>query len=385
MRYGVFSALGAVALLVLTLALPAQLADADTQSGAAPAYEIEVLPGVAHSDPMNEKRWSIDAAGNATMTSGWHLNNNSIDLRGTSSSAYDDIVVAQFRVVTNPTVDEVSPGVGGVPVPRIYARVSAIHDTDDDDHELCRKVRVKLYDRAIQEDGADKQIGELTYTHIDPDNNLKKGDPVPLEDGAGALQLGTIISAATDRALGANCKNYGDHLHQQANSNVAGTALWRNYDRADRRADDGMGFDPPLWGSGYTTPYPKFCADIWIFKIYPPRPSGTASSEHGPLATPVEKCAAPDNAPSSLSVSEGDGTLNLSWAAPELVSAENEQVTGYQVRSRQTPDGAWESWESTARTSYTISDLANDTTYAVQVRAVNSAAEQTVKRSGGAT
>ena len=45
MRYGVFSALGAVALLVLTLALPAQLADADTQSGAAPAYEIEVLPG----------------------------------------------------------------------------------------------------------------------------------------------------------------------------------------------------------------------------------------------------------------------------------------------------------------------------------------------------
>ena len=39
MRYGVFSALGAVALLVLTLALPAQLADADTQSVAAPAYE----------------------------------------------------------------------------------------------------------------------------------------------------------------------------------------------------------------------------------------------------------------------------------------------------------------------------------------------------------
>ena len=385
MRYGVFSALGAVALLALTFALPARLTDADTPSGAAPAYEIEVLPGVAHSDPMNEKRWSIDAAGNATMTSGWHLNNNSIDLRGTSSSDYDDIVVAQFRVVTNPTVEEVIPGVGVVPVPRIYARVSAIHDTDDDSHELCRKVRVELYDHVIQEDGAAKPIGELTYTHIDPDNNLKEGDPVPLEDGAGALQLGAIILAATDRALGANCKNYGDHLHQQANSNVAGTALWRNYDRADRRADDGMGFDPPLWGSGYTTPYPKFCADIWIFKIYPPRPSGTASSEHGPRATPVEKCAAPDNAPSSLSVSEGDGTLNLSWAAPELVSAENEQVTGYQVRSRQTPDGAWESWESTATTSYTISDLANDTTYAVQVRAVNSAAEQTVKRSGGAT
>ena len=332
---------------------------------------------------MNEKRWSIDAAGNATMTSGWHLNNNSIDLRGTSSSAYDDIVVARFRVVTNPTVNEVSPGVGGVPVPRIYARVSAIHDTDDDSHELCRKVRVELYDHVIQEDGAAKPIGELTYTHIDPDNNLKEGDPVPLKDGTGALQLGAIISAATDRALGANCKNYGDHLHQQANSNVAGTALWRNYDRSDRRADDGMGFDPPLWGSGYRPPHPKFCADIWIFKIYPPTPPGKEDSEHSPLATPVEKCAAPDNAPSSLSVSGGDGTLNLSWAAPELVSAENEQVTGYQVRSRQTPDGAWESWESTATTSYTISDLANDTTYAVQVRAVNSAAEQTVRRSGG--
>ena len=39
MRYGVFSALGAVALLALTFALPARLTDADTQSGAAPAYE----------------------------------------------------------------------------------------------------------------------------------------------------------------------------------------------------------------------------------------------------------------------------------------------------------------------------------------------------------
>ena len=164
MRYGVFSALGAVALLVLTLALPARLADADTPSGAAPAYEIEVLPGVAHSDPMNEKRWSIDAAGNATMTSGWHLNNNSIDLRGTSSSDYDDIVVAQFRVVTNPTVEEVIPGVGVVPVPRIYASVSAIHDTDDDDHELCRKVRVKLYDRP-RPDGK-PEIGAAVVTTV---------------------------------------------------------------------------------------------------------------------------------------------------------------------------------------------------------------------------
>ncbi len=68
MPYGVFSALAAVALLALTLALPAPLADADARSGAAPAYEIEVLPGVIDSDPMNEKRWSIDAAGNATMT-----------------------------------------------------------------------------------------------------------------------------------------------------------------------------------------------------------------------------------------------------------------------------------------------------------------------------
>ena len=161
MRYGVFSALGAVALLALTFALPARLTDADTQSGAAPAYEIEVLPGVADSDPMNEKRWGIDAAGNATMTSGWHLNNNSIDLRGTSSSAYDDIVVAQFRVVTNPTVYDVSAGVG---VPRIYVRVSAIHDTDDDSHELCRKVRVELYDHP-RPDGK-PEIGAAVVTTV---------------------------------------------------------------------------------------------------------------------------------------------------------------------------------------------------------------------------
>ena len=387
MLRGVLLALGAVVLLGLTLALPARLTDADAQSGGTPAYEIDVLPGVADSDPTNTKRWSIDAAGNATMTSGWHLYNNSIDLRGSSSTAHDDIVVARFRVVKNPLVNEVSPGVGGVP--RIYAEVSAIHDTDDDDHEFCRKVRVKLYDRAVLEGGRAKQIGELTYTHIDPDNNLEEGDAVPLKDGAGALQLGTIISAATDRAEGAQCDNRGDHLHQQANSNDASSSVWRNYDRADRKADDGMGFDPVGWGYGYVNensyPYPRFCADTWIFKIYPPRPPGTAASEHGPLATPVEKCAAPDNAPANLSVSEGDGKLDLSWAAPTLVSTENEKVTGYQVRWRQTPNGSWKSWQSAATTSYTIGDLANGTTYAVQVRAVNSAAQQAVKRTGGAT
>ena len=130
----------------------------------------------------------------------------------------------------------------------------------------------------IQEDGAAKPIGELTYTHIDPDNNLKEGDPRAAQGRRrGIAARNAIISDATDRALGANCKNYGDHLHQQANSNVAGTALWRNYDRADRRADDGMGFDPPLWGSGYTAPYPKFCADIVDFQDLPaaaPRDGG---------------------------------------------------------------------------------------------------------------
>ncbi|MYE47127.1 MAG: hypothetical protein F4X25_10395, partial [Chloroflexi bacterium] len=376
MRRGLLAALGAVALLALPLALPPQLLDTDAQSVAAPAYEIEVLPGVADSDPTNEKRWSIDAAGNATMTSGWHLGNSSIDLRGSSSSDHDDIVVARFRVVTNPTV-EGTPGLGTVL--RIYAVVSEIRDTDDDEYHLCRKVRLEIYDAAVQEDGKDKLIGELTYTHIDPDDEIEEGDLAPLTDGAGRLQLGAIISAATDSALGDDCDNFGDHLHQQARLSGSGNALWRNYDRADRRADDGMGFDPGGWGYGYLRPYPRFCADTWIFKIYPPTPAGQEDSEHAPLATPVEKCAAPDNAPSSLSVSEGDGTLDLSWTAPELVSAENEQVTGYQVRWRQTPDGAWEDWESTATTSYTISDLTNDTTYAAQVRAVNSAAKQTVK------
>ena len=43
MRYGVFSALAAVALLPLTLALAEQLADPDARSVAVPADDIEVL------------------------------------------------------------------------------------------------------------------------------------------------------------------------------------------------------------------------------------------------------------------------------------------------------------------------------------------------------
>ena len=43
MRYGVFSALAAVVLLPLTLALAEQLADPDARSVAVPAYDIEVL------------------------------------------------------------------------------------------------------------------------------------------------------------------------------------------------------------------------------------------------------------------------------------------------------------------------------------------------------
>ncbi len=66
MLRGVLLAFGAATLIGLTLALPARLTDADAQGSTAPAYEIDVLPGVADGDPTNAKRWSIDAAGNAT-------------------------------------------------------------------------------------------------------------------------------------------------------------------------------------------------------------------------------------------------------------------------------------------------------------------------------
>ena len=68
MLRGVLLAFGAATLIGLTLALPARLTDADAQGSAAPAYEIDVLPGVAVGDPTNAKRWSIDAAGKSTMT-----------------------------------------------------------------------------------------------------------------------------------------------------------------------------------------------------------------------------------------------------------------------------------------------------------------------------
>ena len=49
--------------------------------------------------------------------------------------------------------------------------------------------------------------------------------------------------------------------------------------------------------------------------MYPSRPSTKTAAEWDPLAGPVEKCAAPDSAPTGLSVTPGDDTLDLSWTA----------------------------------------------------------------------
>ena len=55
-----------------------------------------------------------------------------------------------------------------------------------------------------------------------------------------------------------------------------------------------------------------------------------------PATTPVEKCAAPDNAPGSLTAEGSDGTLTLTWVAPALVAGADDPITEYEVRWRET-------------------------------------------------
>ena len=184
----------------------------------------------------------------------------------------------------------------------------------------------------------------MRYVHVVPKSGLVRGDVIALASGADAEPVGEVVAFAKD---GASCPTDGDHLHQSANVNVATTSIWRNFDRAgdadDDPNDDGYGFDPPEWG--YDVDHhraPQFCSDTGVFKVYPPRPSNKTAAEWDPLAGPIERCAAPDNAPTGLSVTRGDGTLDLSWTAPALVTNENEKIS-YQVRWRLTASasGGW--------------------------------------------
>ena len=93
-----------------------------------------------------------------------------------------------------------------------------------------------------------------------------------------------------------------------------------------------------------------------------------------PATTPVEKCAAPDNAPGSLTAEGSDGTLTLTWVAPALVAGADDPITEYEVRWRETAPKSkgWSAWTAIgAMTSHMVEGWTNGNSYAVQVRAKN--------------
>ena len=114
-----------------------------------------------------------------------------------------------------------------------------------------------------------------------------------------------------------------------------------------------------------------FCSDTWIFKLDPPPPSGQSLNEWAPMASPVEQCDAPDEAPGNLTATGGNGQVALTWDDPNDTT-----ITRYEVRSRlssATSQGASSpiSGSGATTTSYTLPSLTNGTEYTVQVRAVN--------------
>ena len=122
-----------------------------------------------------------------------------------------------------------------------------------------------------------------------------------------------------------------------------------------------MGFPGKTW----------FCSDTWIFKLYPPPPSGQSLHEWAPMASPVEQCDAPDDAPANLAATGGNAQIRLTWGDPNDAT-----ITEYEIRSRlssATTQGAWGeiSGSGASTTSHTLTGLTNGTEYTVQVRAVN--------------
>ena len=415
-------------------------------------YEIDVLSGI---QPVGSNK-------NAIMTSGWHRPpgpRGGLDI----AAAVSTPVYASFNEVRS------------TPHADIKGFVTRIEDSDAGE---CKRVVVGIFD--VSGTPPYPNLAVLEWWHIQPsvavhdeillDRSTEVGsirhqtwrsmgsDLVPHKDAALIAKTLTLTTSKPQALVvgstkysvrytssfgwleqwwrphqtppatqdGAQCLNLGPHLHQ-GGADVAQTpgardpSLWRNYDRANTHDDDGMGFDPPLWGYGYSRPYPQFCADIWIYKIWP-------NWEEPPTTAPFAKCAAPDNAP-TLTVTPGDGRLDASWTPPNLVSGENEQITGYELRWRlSTPESGDEApwtaekiaptvdfdndgdvdaadraeyarklaqykrtygWTAvpgreTAR-SHALTGLTNGTAYTVQLRAVNSHARQTARHKDGRT
>ena len=92
----------------------------------------------------------------------------------------------------------------------------------------------------------------------------------------------------------------------------------------------------------------------------------------GPIEATPEVPIVPPGPPRNLRGTDGDGQVTLRWDAP--LSNGGAAITDYEYRLDTNNDGTWTAWDSTgeANTYETFTGLTNGTTYAFQVRAINS-------------
>ena len=149
-----------------------------------------------------------------------------------------------------------------------------------------------------------------------------------------------------------------------ADNGAAITGYEVRYRRAggswERWAHEGTGTTTTITGLANDTSY-----EVEVRAV---NSEGAGEWSEGATGTPAAAAAAPA-APLAPRVAAGDGRLEVSWSAPADNGA---AITGYEVRYRRA-GGSWERWahEGTGTTT-TITGLANDTSYEVEVRAVNS-------------
>ncbi|MDQ7993270.1 MAG: fibronectin type III domain-containing protein, partial [Propionicimonas sp.] len=105
---------------------------------------------------------------------------------------------------------------------------------------------------------------------------------------------------------------------------------------------------------------------------YEARVSALNSEGQGPWSAVVAAttASAPSAAPSSLKVTQGLGSLTVSWRAPTGTGTGGSPITGYSLRYR-TGDGAWSQVTLGAATTSYLLSLAANTQYAIEIAAVN--------------
>lgn len=109
---------------------------------------------------------------------------------------------------------------------------------------------------------------------------------------------------------------------------------------------------------------------------YEARVSAVNSEGQGPWSTVVSAttASAPSAAPSSLKITQGVGSLTLSWRAPTGAGTGGSPITGYVLRYR-TGSGGWTKVKLEPTTSYTLSGLKGNAQYAIELAAVNAIGE----------